>query len=345
MFDILNFDKLVLLWTIVLVAMIVVPLVLIYYMKNDEYNVLLKYRNIFPTEEEAIEAYNRDKLNIQVPSNEKVRSIIMIASYAFIFFILATVIQYIAIFIYLGVHNYSYEIIVEGSEIFSQEVFDHMSNVLNVVLQVVIYVIILVAAIIICGKIFLKDLKKFKGKYIGYAAMGFGLVYAGSFIGSRLLTLLQVTENKSDATNQEAINAMFSQGPAAILALFVVTVLIAPIVEEIVFRKCIFNLFKDKKMGLYVSTIAFGLLHVISPLTVVFVQCLTHEADIFDLYLELMYIIPYSLMGLGMGIAYMKSNNNIIAPILTHTANNLISFIISLLMVMFPQLLELFIAI
>ena len=76
-----------------------------------------------------------------------------------------------------------------------------------------------------------------------------------------------------------------------------------------------------------------------------FVQCLTHEADVFELYLELMYIIPYSLMGLGMGIAYMKSNNNIIAPILTHTANNLISFIISLLMVMFPQLFELFIAI
>lgn len=344
MTNILNSNyQYILIWLSVLIALIVVPLILIITLKKDENEILNKYRAMFESEEEALAAYNRDKLNITISSNDKKRSLFMILAYVVIFFVLATIIQYIAIFIYLGVNKYPYDIIVEGSEIYNEKVFEHMSNILNVILQVVIYLMILAAAIIICRKMFINDLKKFRPKYLANAAMGFGLVYAGSMVGQILLTVLGVTNFKGEATNQEAINAMFSQGPLAILALFLVTVIIAPIVEEIVFRKCIFNLFSDRKMGLYVSTIAFGLLHVVSPIMVAVVGWISGEAAFIDIVLELMYLIPYSLMGLGMGIAYMKSNNNILAPILTHTANNLVSFIISLLMVLFPQFFQLLI--
>ena len=69
---------------------------------------------------------------------------------------------------------------------------------------------------------------------------------------------------------------------------------------------------------------------------------------LWDLIIELIYIIPYSLMGLGLGICYIKSNRNICTSIFAHMLNNGISFVASLMLIFLEDMglmdqLELFI--
>ena len=101
-----------------------------------------------------------------------------------------------------------------------------------------------------------------------------------------------------------------------------------------------FKQFKNKYLALIVSSLAFGMLHVISSALLVFINITNGEATFFDFVLELIYIIPYSLMGFALGIAYIKSNKNIASSMFAHFLNNLISYIGSLIIALNPELLE-----
>ena len=83
----------------------------------------------------------------------------------------------------------------------------------------------------------------------------------------------------------------------------------APFVEEIVFRKCIFSYFNKDIYGILVSTLAFGLIHVISSL-------------------DFIHILPYLFAGALFSLAYSLSKRNIWVTIAIHSIVNLISFII-----------------
>ena len=87
------------------------------------------------------------------------------------------------------------------------------------------------------------------------------------------------------------------------------TCLWAPIVEEIIFRKCIFSYFDKDIYGILVSTLSFSLIHVISSL-------------------DFIHILPYIFAGAFFSTAYALSKRNIYVTIATHIALNTISFII-----------------
>jgi membrane protease YdiL (CAAX protease family) len=50
-----------------------------------------------------------------------------------------------------------------------------------------------------------------------------------------------------------------------------------------------------------------------------------------ELVTELIYIIPYSLMGAALGYAYLKSGQNVICSIIAHLINNALSIILTLI--------------
>jgi membrane protease YdiL (CAAX protease family) len=211
---------------------------------------------------------------------------------------------------------------------------------LNIILQIVIYGIAIIGVVILMWKPFEEDLKRINKKTFAFGAMGFGLLYAANIVGTIFLTLIGVMNFKSNASNQDAINSMFNTSIPNLIILFIVIVIMAPILEELVFRKAIFKQFKNKYLALIVSSLAFGMLHVISSALLVFINITNGEATFFDFVLELIYVIPYSLMGFALGIAYIKSNKNIASSMFAHFLNNLISYIGSLIISLNPELLE-----
>ncbi len=92
------------------------------------------------------------------------------------------------------------------------------------------------------------------------------------------------------------------------------TIVIAPIIEEIVFRGVIFGVVRKKTiLGAHIVTaIIFGLLHV-------WISVFNHGM------LYLINIVPYIILSLGLSITYERTNNFIYA-ILFHMIHNGLTF-------------------
>lgn len=89
------------------------------------------------------------------------------------------------------------------------------------------------------------------------------------------------------------------------------TCLFAPIVEELIFRKCFFSLFKNDILALFVSGIVFALIHVIGSM-------------------DFINILPYLLTGFLLGTFYVLSRKNIFVTICAHIIANTVAFVIIL---------------
>ena len=87
-------------------------------------------------------------------------------------------------------------------------------------------------------------------------------------------------------------------------------VIMAPIVEEILFRLSLGKIFNNKYIFAIISGLVFGYMHVIG----------SHG-------LEYLYIIPYGALGASFGYLY-KKYNNIYCSIFAHMIHNLLCVII-----------------
>ena len=105
--------------------------------------------------------------------------------------------------------------------------------------------------------------------------------------------------------NQDTVVEMFNSINKIVMFLFIV--IIGPIVEEFVTRYSIGTLIKNDKVFIIVSGIIFGILHGVGIATIL-----------------------YILLGGAFAYFYVKSDKNIIVPIMLHVINNLVSFIMML---------------
>ncbi len=131
-------------------------------------------------------------------------------------------------------------------------------------------------------------------------------IYILNFLSNVAITFLLGIESSE---NQSLI--VESMQGNVLITMFSIIVF-APIVEELVFRASIFSLFykKNKTLAVILGSSIFGLMHV---LVSIFSQN----------YVDLVYFIPYALMGYCICQCYIKSNN-FIAPFLLHFINNII---------------------
>ena len=141
-----------------------------------------------------------------------------------------------------------------------------------------------------------KNHKKYWKEYFKYWFLLLGLMV----ISNLAITLL--TPNDI-ASNEEAIRETFEIAP---LYTFISAVFIAPVLEELVFRQGIRNIFENKIIFILCSGLLFGSMHVITS---------------FTSYYELLYIIPYSIPGLIFAYLLTKTNN-IFIPISLHFIHN-----------------------
>lgn len=151
---------------------------------------------------------------------------------------------------------------------------------------------------------FKDNYKKYISTYIIYYVVGIILMGASNVI-------LQHITNLKISGNESAVRELISVAP---LYMFFSTVIYAPYVEELIFRKSIRNIVKNKYLFIIISGFIFGILHIID----------------FKNYKEILMGIPYIIMGIDFAYIYYKSNN-IFTTMTLHIIHNLILFTITLL--------------
>lgn len=197
---------------------------------------------------------------------------------------------------------------------------------LSVYANLISYLFLAIVSISLFGRHLLDDFKKLKLDNFNKLQLddfnkGFnklqsaGVFFKGVFIGwvqlilalmaSNILLFLIIGETDS-SENQQAIEATISAYP---IIMAITTVLLAPLIEEIIFRLTLMNktLFHPW-ISILFSSFLFALIHVVSAR-------------------DFIFIIPYMAMGIPLGYSYYKTQN-ICYPIGIHLLQNLFSTLV-----------------
>ena len=163
-------------------------------------------------------------------------------------------------------------------------------------------------------KTLIKDFKDFKSNYKSILKTSLNYWIKGLFIsygGSIIISMIKLPE----VTNQQEVIELFKQN--FILA-SIMTIILAPITEELFFRRGLKKFTNNKHLYAITSGLIFGGLHLITSL---------HSLN--DLPM-LLYLIPYCSLGIAFAYSYFKTDN-IYGTICVHSIHNTISTILVLI--------------
>ncbi len=155
------------------------------------------------------------------------------------------------------------------------------------------------------------NLKDFK---IGFQYWSIGFI---TMIASNFLINIFLKSGMSE--NEESIRLMLPKYPLYIILSIVI---FAPILEEIIFRKTIRDLFKNDYLFVTISGLLFGLIHLSIG---------------FNSLIDLLYIIPYGGLGVAFALTLMKTKNISIC-ILLHCFHNTLVLIIVCISTIFSRM-------
>lgn len=158
----------------------------------------------------------------------------------------------------------------------------------------------------------LNELKTFIKKF--WNNFDIGLKYwliglAIMFVSNLFLVLIL---RSGGSNNENAVQDLIKVCP---IAMGFYSCLVAPFVEEIVFRKTLKDVIKNKGIFIIASFLFFGGAHVLSMA---------------KNFVDLLYIIPYGALGATFAIAYYKTDT-VFTSILFHIIHNSSLFFLSLL--------------
>lgn len=155
--------------------------------------------------------------------------------------------------------------------------------------------------------IFKKDIKKgikdLKENFLNRAILSLNCWIIGCLLMTISSILISFLSKQSFSTNEALVRQSIKIAPFYML--FTCS-LVAPIFEELVFRKSLCGLIKFKWLFIFLSGLSFGLLHVIGS---------------YNTPIDFLYVIPYGSMGCAFAYLLTKTNN-IVLPILIHMLHN-----------------------
>ena len=161
--------------------------------------------------------------------------------------------------------------------------------------------------ILVLGIVFRKDLKRdfkyFKEYFKEYSGYVFKMYLISLGFMLVLNIALKLMTGLMQATNQTDLNEAFKTKP---LLVILVAVIMAPFMEELLFRGIFRKVLNNKYAYIISSSLIFGALHVV---------------DDFKSPKELLFILSYSLLGFFLGTIYEKTNN-LFANIFFHFVQN-----------------------
>ncbi len=161
-------------------------------------------------------------------------------------------------------------------------------------------------------KEFFKNFSEYYGNSLKY--WGFGLI---AMVVTNLI-LSYLVFSGDIAANEEANRAFLGEYP--IIGLISISIL-APFVEEMIFRFGVKKITGMSKWFPLVSAIVFGLPHALTG-----ISSLPRDA------IQLLYIIPYGALGYAFGYIYQKYDN-IFCSMSVHMTHNLMCYFIILTLV------------
>lgn len=242
--------------------------------------------------------------------NEKIKYLIAAIAGCFLFF-LGSIIYYYGIY---AVTNITKD--VSFSEFWNSMIaYDDPMGMS--ILQLVSYVPFLLIILILLKDDWSKDFADFKKnwkKYLMYVGLGVAAIFFANFVLSIVYRLFNIT---GESNNEETITKiLLSEGA---LPMIISVVIMAPLAEELLFRKIFFGVCEKSfnftpLVTIIISTLVFSFIHV---------------SDVESLK----YIFQYIPLALIMCLVYHFSNNNIFASMLIHAANNGISVVLTYVMV------------
>lgn len=187
-----------------------------------------------------------------------------------------------------------------------------MSNTMAVVLSAFSSLITLLIFFLIYRKEIKKDFKDFIKNKNNYMETGIRCWMIGLAIMFFTNIILNFIFKAGGANNEKTVQTMISSFP---LLMLIDAGIIAPFNEEIVFRKTLKDIFKNKWIFIILSFILFGGAHVISSS---------------ETLIDYLYIIPYGALGASFAYAYYKTDN-IFTSISLHMIHNTILILLSML--------------
>lgn len=169
--------------------------------------------------------------------------------------------------------------------------------------------LVLVAVSLLCfGRELKEQFKNISSSatYIKGILIGWCLLFAASYVSGMIVILL--TQSTDTSVNQQLITNLMDVHPFLMAGM---TVLCAPLAEEVVFRLTIMRgLMKYPWVGILLSSFLFGMIHVVSAG-------------------DFIYLIQYMAMGIALGYVYYR-HQNIWFSIGVHAIQNLISTLLVL---------------
>ncbi|MEA5026564.1 MAG: type II CAAX endopeptidase family protein [Erysipelotrichaceae bacterium] len=184
------------------------------------------------------------------------------------------------------------------------------------VLQLIVYIGVFIVTLILARPLF--DESGYNGvnnrrDNFAYAVKSIFMMYGCMIVMNIILNLVT---NQLGSQNQLDVISMTDSFP---LITFIMAVLLAPLIEEVVFRGVIFRKLRDINYPIaqIVSSLAFGFVHVSSSF-------------FSGNYIDSLYIFVYAMLGYFLGLNYERSGT-IYISIGLHTVINLVSMIMLLL--------------
>lgn len=173
-------------------------------------------------------------------------------------------------------------------------------------------IILIIIYILLYKKDIIKDFKKYFNKNI-FDNLKTSITYwiIGLIIMLSINYIIVIITKNGISQNEQSVRELIDKVP---LYMIFISIIYAPITEEIIFRKSIKNITDNKYLYPILSGLSFGIMHVI--LSMKSTQ-------------ELIFIIPYSAIGYVFAKCYQKTNN-IFSTITAHALHNSLTLIIYL---------------
>ena len=144
------------------------------------------------------------------------------------------------------------------------------------------------------------DFKRLTKKDIGFVFLMFIAVLVANFGISIVLELLNITN-----ANQDGVITMIED---YLVFTSIYVVLIAPFIEELIFRKALDTMINNQKAFILVSGLLFGAMHSLN-----------------------LSMIVYVVIGVLFALTYLKTNRNLIAATMVHMLMNAVAIIFVIL--------------
>lgn len=195
------------------------------------------------------------------------------------------------------------------------ELFCYLLNIpiTTVGLNIAFFITAFLLTVLFFGRFLWENFKNFRAdlKNSLYAALGgFGIYYVLNIVVNIVITNLMPDYSNVNNDNIAALTGDHY------LPMFLCTVFLVPVTEEVLYRGMLFGLpwHKNRYLAYIVSTLAFSLIHMVGYIG---------SAPISYLLIGLFQYVPATI---GMGYAYEKADS-LLSPMLIHMTVNLLAMI------------------